>query len=501
MLARGDTIHPNYKLVLQRAISLGYALPSEKQQIAQSILMSNLVSSGAFGAMDLIYIMQNDCGIDFARINWKDPMAFGLTFPTTIQPMWHFNLGISGRPDLIPGGDFYIETDYIPSVHGINWTDNIAGVHFSYKSGYGTAGYACWTESGTTNVNRTSMYFLDMAVGYGINTVATGVVVSPLQHHGVMFCERLSASHGRLSLNGLINIHSNVLATAGRSSASLKLLGIGPEYPTPYSKNYLSPSHPCQAVLVGQGVSGALQILITSHLQQYQDSFLYTSWDTASTANYTVPAGITQLFVECWGGGGAGKGFPNATATKTGAGGAGGGYSASLLNVTPGQIFPYSCGGGGVGNIGGGVAGGDTSWNGGQVLAKGGAGAPVVDFDHANPGLASAGFGDIKYNGGGGGSQGTVLNASTGSGGSAGGALGHGILGIDAVTGEATARRGPFALLGAGQGGVTHANSYNGPGVNGSWGSGGSGARRTSLAYNGGNGGSGYIRVSSFKAT
>ena len=78
----------------------------------------------------------------------------------------------------------------------------------------------------------------------------------------------------------------------------------------------------------------------------------------------------TEVLVECWGAGGAGRGFASATQARTGAGGAGGAYAASIVSVTPGAIIPYSIGDGGTGTTGNGTAGGDTSWNSGQYWLK-----------------------------------------------------------------------------------------------------------------------------------
>lgn len=53
---------------------------------------------------------------------------------------------------------------------------------------------------------------------------------------------------------------------------------------------------------------------------------------------YTVPAGVTKLLVELWGGGGGGN---------TNTGGGGGGYLRVVLNVQPGEQINYNVGGGG----------------------------------------------------------------------------------------------------------------------------------------------------------
>jgi len=78
---------------------------------------------------------------------------------------------------------------------------------------------------------------------------------------------------------------------------------------------------------------------------------------TVGSNSFTVPAGITRVLVEVWGGGGGGGasgGFP----TQNGSGGGAGGYSRSVLNVTPGATYSVFIGAGG--------NGGDPAQNGGS---------------------------------------------------------------------------------------------------------------------------------------
>jgi hypothetical protein len=497
ILGRQDVLHPYYKLILNEAISLGYTVPSLNQQLAQSLLLSNIVANGIWGEFDLIYIFQNDCGLDFGKLNWKSPTQYRLSFPYT-YPMWHKNLGWTGRPDLAEA-NAYIDTGYTPSVHGVTWSDNDMGVWFASSSGYLGAGYSCWSES-VNNVNRTATYLFDANMGHAVNGINAAFALSGGQYLGLYGAERLLASSHRLTHNGA-GIFTGVTAGGGRSANPLRLFGI--DLPQAYPLSYLGPNFPVQCFFAGSAVSGAQQVILSTHLAQYQASLftLFVS-GTVGAANYTVPAGVNQLLVECWGGGGAGRGYTNVVATTTGAGGGGGGYSASVVNVTPGQIIPYVVGASGVGNTGQGSAGGDTSWNGGQILAKGGsAGTGTAGFN-APGGQASAGVGDVKYSGGNGGFQGAALTGyGTASGGSGAGSLQNGINGINGTNGQTAAWRSGRALLGGGSPGLSQSNVYNGTGSHGFWSAGGGGARRTTVAPLGGNGGTGYIRITVNKFT
>ena len=92
----------------------------------------------------------------------------------------------------------------------------------------------------------------------------------------------------------------------------------------------------------------------------------------AASGNFIVPAGVTQVEVELWGGGSGC--FASAAGIASG-GGSGGGYARKLVaGLTPGQAVPVTVGAGGAGGtVAGAAAGsGGTSNFGQYVSATGG---------------------------------------------------------------------------------------------------------------------------------
>lgn len=69
----------------------------------------------------------------------------------------------------------------------------------------------------------------------------------------------------------------------------------------------------------------------------------------SGTSAWTVPAGVTKVWVEVWGAGGGGNFY---------AGGGGGGYISGLFSVTPGSLVGYQIGTGGTGTGTSGTNGG-----------------------------------------------------------------------------------------------------------------------------------------------
>lgn len=129
------------------------------------------------------------------------------------------------------------------------------------------------------------------------------------------------------------------------------------------------------------------------------------------TANgtFTVPAGVSRVFVSLCGGGGGGSGGVLVSSSDLYAGGGGGGgqcYLRSSISVVPGQVIAVTVGSGGAGGSGrgNGVAGGVSSF--GALLAASGGGGGVYSTVGGNGG-AAGGAGGQK------GGEGTALNGAT----------------------------------------------------------------------------------------
>lgn len=112
----------------------------------------------------------------------------------------------------------------------------------------------------------------------------------------------------------------------------------------------------------------ALQQRFTSHSQTF-----------TSSGSFTVPAGVTTLYVSgCGGGGGGGSGATNnggqSSLVGGGGGGGGGGGKFTLkqvLTVTPGQTLPITIGAAGLGGAASNAGAGNAGTNGGETYIAG----------------------------------------------------------------------------------------------------------------------------------
>jgi hypothetical protein len=138
----------------------------------------------------------------------------------------------------------------------------------------------------------------------------------------------------------------------------------------------------------------------------------------ASGEWFCPPGNITQIYVECYGGGGAGADLIGSN--SGGAGGGGGAYAArAAVPVTPGTRYTVTVGAGGSYPS----DGGDTTFTGDsgvQVVAKGGKHGTGTTAGQGGQASGSTGDSGLVFSGGNGGTGG-----STGTGGAGGGASGN----------------------------------------------------------------------------
>ncbi len=149
-----------------------------------------------------------------------------------------------------------------------------------------------------------------------------------------------------------------------------------------------------------------------------------------SPGTWTVPAGVTEITVEAWGGGGAGGG--STINGKGGSGGGGGGYCINVFTVTPGQKINYTVGAGGTGSNGNGTSGDTTLILTLQANGGGGGGANMETI--GSGGTASGGTTNIT---GGSGLKGKGNTGGNGGTGASGGAGGNGVSNEDGEPGTA----------------------------------------------------------------
>jgi hypothetical protein len=139
-------VDPDYQAVLDRAVFLGYSVPSESQQIKQGNLITSLKSVGIWAKLDVFYNFANNGGADFGRLNWKNPSLYESTLVNTVP--FTINEGFEGN-----ASNSYLNTNYNPLVNGVNFQRDNASVYI-------------WLNKAAT------LGTFRIAVGMGINNVS-----------------------------------------------------------------------------------------------------------------------------------------------------------------------------------------------------------------------------------------------------------------------------------------------------------------------------------------
>ncbi len=205
---------------------------------------------------------------------------------------------------------------------------------------------------------------------------------------------------------------------------------------------------------------------------------------TPGNYTFTVPANVTSITVQAWGGGGSG----NATTGVSQRGGGGGAFATKTIAVSSGQVYNYTVGGTASNSYFGNTSPGNSTGN--QVNAAAGSTASTV-----------VGLGGLNTNcnpivGAWSGGNGGEINGTTAGGGGGGSAGGGGDGGTAGAAPSAGMARGIAGSLIAGAaGGVGGSSSTSGDGANGSVPGGGGGGRQSGSGNTSGVGASGQIKI------
>lgn len=113
----------SYKAILARATFLGYTLPTLDQQVKQNKFLVTLKTIGVWNKLDVLYVFAQNGGFAFATLNWKNPSANQSTLINA--PAFVSNGGFQGN-----GTSSYIDTNYNPATHGVQYTQNNASRYF-----------------------------------------------------------------------------------------------------------------------------------------------------------------------------------------------------------------------------------------------------------------------------------------------------------------------------------------------------------------------------------
>lgn len=198
-----------YKAIIDYATSQTFTLPSASQQEAQKLLIYRLLLDGIWDKLDVFYNFFTDGDNNFAKINWKAPGTFQLVqvgAAYTFVPNDGFEF---------PGvGTRYLETNWIPSVNGVNYTLNGGGfgTNITTDDAGGNADAGCQNSSTTQLVMYTRL--ANSQSFWNINSGDVLWSSAARSSRGVYHGGRTASNVIKCFFNGVLQLTSAVVSNA-----------------------------------------------------------------------------------------------------------------------------------------------------------------------------------------------------------------------------------------------------------------------------------------------
>lgn len=158
-----------YNLVLEKADTLSYAVPSAAQQSLQNDIIVNLQAANIWDNLDLFYCFATNGDSNFSTINWKNPDNFQVQAVNT--PTFTTNVGWKG----VTSNLAYLNTQYTPTSHANKYTLNKASFGY-WLDDLGTNGSSAQNDFGSPDAvtrswyRRTAKRFYLNSSGYKVRT-------------------------------------------------------------------------------------------------------------------------------------------------------------------------------------------------------------------------------------------------------------------------------------------------------------------------------------------
>lgn len=164
-----------YKAVLDRAITLGYTLPSQYCRFIQNRMLLALKAAGIWDKLDAFWVPANDGSSNFATLNWKSPSTSQMTLVNS--PQWITREGFKGN-----GSTSYVNTNFTSTTQGVNyvldnacrftWVTTIPTIGTAFEGGTATpasvGNIMAYSTTAVKKINSTN----DLSSGFSTTTGA-----------------------------------------------------------------------------------------------------------------------------------------------------------------------------------------------------------------------------------------------------------------------------------------------------------------------------------------
>ena len=210
----------NFRILLDKVIAEGIALPTGVQQIAGDLLIRELKVAGVWDKLDVFYVFATDNSA-LATLNWIDPSAHRATLHSSTS--FVAKKGFEGD-----GSSSYLSLNYNPSTDAVNYTQDNAsiGVYTNGDNNVGsTADYgdAAFDFPIALDANTRIRFPHQNTGGNRLNssgTISSGNQLFPSTTAGLIGLQRTSSTNlDALDASGNLNSNGSSARSAGVSTS------------------------------------------------------------------------------------------------------------------------------------------------------------------------------------------------------------------------------------------------------------------------------------------
>jgi len=193
--------------VVSQGRTNGYTIPSYLNLVKYNSAHRQLHHASVWADLDVFYIMANDGGQDYARLNHKDPTVYLMTLVNS--PTFTSNVGFASN-----GTTSYEDLNWAPS-NGVNFTQNDAS-WFVHIVDNVQGAFAFGTDDGASNTRRTYIQprnALDRRL-FSLNATAATPATVVTDGHGFHYMERTSSTLWALYTENVLASNSSTTSAA-----------------------------------------------------------------------------------------------------------------------------------------------------------------------------------------------------------------------------------------------------------------------------------------------
>jgi predicted secreted protein len=215
---QGSGVYGGYVSQYQTIYNAMTNKPASAVALAQNTMVASLISAGIWSKLDVFYVLAQYSNADSeALINWINPGTYDITLGGTPSPSFVSLEGFTSN-----GSNGYLDTNWNPSTHGVNFIQDDAGVFAYLRTNVADTSRDFGAQNGSNIVNVYPRDGSD-ASRSTLNCTASTYKAGETDTRGLWYLHRdNSANHSAYRNGSLLNTTAN--ASTGVPNAEMWLL-------------------------------------------------------------------------------------------------------------------------------------------------------------------------------------------------------------------------------------------------------------------------------------